>query len=582
MRTLKVIAVVFLLAGAPGGLYAQDAPAQPDSSEIDDSRVCQYCGMIDCTMGCKDKNIDSAGQEVAVMPGLPPWMFYTGIGGVLAVSFVVAEIAGRRKPSEKRWRFNMLRFRPLKSFVKKPYFQFVMQAPMAVMFGLMVYIGLFGNQVINIAPTVTWTIWWAGLVCLVVFGGKIWCMMCPWDFIATATARLRFWGTGPSPLGLGLKWPRSLRNIGMAIVLFVVLTWFELGYHITSSPKFTAYMAIGLFLMTLVAALLFEKKSFCRHGCFVGRITGLYACFSPVEVRAADKAVCKSCTTRDCHTGNAKGNPCPTSLSLATLVDNTYCLKCLECAKSCPHDNVAINLRPFGEDLYNYSGPRLDEAILAIVLLSMTSFHGLTMTPLWENVTAPGGTIVGWIGQAFHTGRLASFTIGMTAALVAPILLYMGFCVLAVFLAKNVSGAHLADKDRPTALTVFIQFSYSLLPIALFYHMAHNGMHLFMEGQNVITLVSDPMGLGWNLFGTAGKTYSSILGKESIWICQVLLVIVGHVFGIVVSQRTARKLYGETRLATTVQVPLLGAMVFFSFVSLWLMHLDMNMRSSLM
>ncbi len=43
-----------------------------------------------------------------------------------------------------------------------------------------------------------------------------------------------------------------------------------------------------------------------------------------------------------------------------------------------------------------------------------------------------------------------------------------------------------------------------------------------------------------------------------------------------------REMVVKGKLATTVQVPLLGAMVVFSFVSLWLMHLDMNMRGTLM
>ena len=365
-------------------------------SDDGDPRRCDVCGMIDCTMGCKTTSIGPGGKEFMVMPGLPDWLFYTGVGAVLAVSFVVAEIAGRRTPRDRHLRFNVLRFRPLKAFVKKPYFQFVLQFPLAAGFLLLIYIGLFGHQVINITPALTWTIWWATLIGLVLFLGKTWCLLCPWDLVATVLARLRFWGTGPATLNLGLKWPKFLSNIALAIILFLVLTWLELGFHVTTSPKYTAYIAIGMLVMTIVPHVLFERKSWCRHGCFVGRVAGLYATFSPVEVRADDRAICGPCKTRDCNRGNEKGNPCPTGLCLATLEDNTYCLKCLECAKSCPNDNVAINLRPFATDLYNYTGPRLDEAILAIVLLSMTCFHGLTMTPLWFNGDPSINSVVEW------------------------------------------------------------------------------------------------------------------------------------------------------------------------------------------
>ncbi len=576
MRNISGLVLLAML------LLASIAMAQEIGAEDSSGVQCSFCGMIDCQMGCKAENVNAQGEKVMVMPGLPDWLYYGGVAIVLLVSFVVAELVGRSTGPSTRWRFNLLRFSPIKWFVTRPYFQFALQLPVAVVFAVLVYIGLYGHQIINIVPTITWTIWWAGLVCLVAVGGKIWCMICPWDLIATMLSRLRFWGTGPGPLNLGLKWPKFLRNIGMAIVLFIVLTWLELGYHITSSPQFTAYMAIGILLLTVVPALLFEKKSFCRHGCFVGRITGLYATFSPIEVRATDKDVCKTCTTRDCYNGNDKGNPCPTSLSLATLVDNTYCLKCCECAKSCPKDNVSVNLRPFAADLYEYSGPRLDEAILAIVLLSLTSFHGLTMTPLWENVSAPGGTVIGWITSTMHTARLTSFTIGMTGVLLGPILLYLLVCAITLAVAKRLHASGSLTSKAPGFWKIFIQFSYSLLPIALFYHIAHNGMHLFMEGQNLLTLISDPLGRGWDLFGTAGITYAPILGKDTIWIVQVILVIIGHVYGITVSQRTAQKLFGTGRTATLVQLPLLASMILFSFVSLWLMHLDMNMRGTLM
>ncbi len=568
-----ILSALLLASPLPFAAGATAAAAEPAGENI-----CEFCDMVNCTMGCKGEAVDPEGRKLMVMPGLPKWLFYASVAAILLLSFVVAEIAVRRQIVEgSGWRFNLLRAGWLKALVKKPYFQFMLQAPMTIAFLAIIYFGLFGHQVINIAPTATWTIWWAGLICLVMIAGKTWCLICPWDFIATSIARLRFFGSGPAPLNLGLKWPKFLHNIGLAIGLFILLTWFELGYHITNSPRMTAYLALGMVVMTLVPHMLFARKGFCRHGCFVGRISGLYACFAPVELRAADKSVCARCRTRDCFRGNETGNPCPTSLCLATLEDNTYCLKCSECVRSCPHDNVAINLRPFAADLCNYAGPRLDEAILAIVLLAMTSFHGLTMTPLWENVTAPAGTVIGWISSTLHVGRLTAFTLGMAGVLLAPILIYLAFCEIALRLAKWL------DVDHPPSFgRIFIQFSYSVLPIALFYHVAHNGMHIFMEGQNLFTLISDPMGRGWDLFGTAKKTYPPLLSADTIWILQVLLVLTGHIYGIMISQRTARRLFGTGRAATVTQIPLLLAMITFSFVSLWLMQLDMNMSGTLM
>ncbi|NQU38727.1 MAG: hypothetical protein HQ523_02110 [Lentisphaerae bacterium] len=557
-------------AGAPT-VSAETEPAS-------DGDICEFCGMVNCTMGCKAVTFDSQYRKMVVMPGLPDWLYYGGLVAVILVSFFFAETVGRRssRVSKKR-RINLFQAPWLKGLVRQRWFPMVFQLPTTILFILLIYAGLAGHQVINIVPTLTWTIWWAGLIFVVLFAGKIWCVFCPWDFVATLISRLRFWGTGPSPLNLGLRWPRRLRNVWPALLLFIGLTWLELGCHVTKSPLKTAYVAIGMIVLALVPAILFDKKSFCRYGCFVGRISGMYANFAPVEVRAASPDVCASCTTHDCLVGNEKGNPCPTSLCLATLQDNTYCTMCGECVKSCPKDNVALNLRPFGEGLYSYSKPKRDEAFLAITLLSLTSFHGLTMTPFWENVAAPQGTILGWVGGLTGLGHLGSFTIGMAVVLAAPLLLYYAFCRAVAALA-----ARATTTDRTwTTMDVFVQFSYALLPIALFYHLAHNGMHLFMEGQNVVTYLSDPLGRGWDLLGTASRAFPPLLTTNTIWIAQVLLVIVGHVYGISVTHRTTERLFGKGTTSYLVEIPVLTTMILFSFFSLWIMHLDMNMRGTL-
>jgi hypothetical protein len=107
-------------------------------------------------------------------------------------------------------------------------------------------------------------------------------------------------------------------------------------------------------------------------------------------------------------------------------------------------------------------------------------------------------------------------------------------------------------------------------------------MHVAMEGQMVIPLLSDPFGYGWNLFGTVGKTYPMLLGDTTVWIIQVLLVLIGHIIGIKIAAKAGEQMFGTGGKSFAAQLPLLIAMVLFSFISLWIMHLDMNMRTSMM
>jgi hypothetical protein len=143
----------------------------------------------------------------------------------------------------------------------------------------------------------------------------------------------------------------------------------------------------------------------------------------------------------------------------------------------------------------------------------------------------------------------------------------------------------------------FVRFAYSVLPIALFYHLAHNLEHLLMEGQKVVPLLSNPFGFApgevwsvlgfsgvgaWNLFGTADWRLAPLASLPTLWLVQVLLVLVGHVYSLWIADRTARRLYPEPGAAFRSQLPMLIGMVLFSVFSLWLLKQPMEMRTSAM
>ncbi len=129
---------------------------------------------------------------------------------------------------------------------------------------------------------------------------------------------------------------------------------------------------------------------------------------------------------------------------------------------------------------------------------------------------------------------------------------------------------------------VFRSFAFPLVPIALFYHVAHNMMHFFREGQYLLPRLSDPFGWGWDLFGTARVVYEPLLSLKVIWVCQTAFILTGHIFGILLSERVARLLYEDERRDTRlVQIPMLVVMILFSLYSLWLIHQPMEMRTGL-
>jgi polyferredoxin len=484
---------------------------------------------------------------------------------VLVLSFGLIELRTSRTRGDAP-RLDLSASSPVRRVLRWPPLVFVLRALTVALFLLIIAAGLFGHQspAMNVAPLLTWTIWWVGLVFLVLYLGKAWCTVCPWDAIATWVERLRFWGPRRDGLGLQLRWPSSLRNIWFAVALFVLLTWIELGAGITVIPRATAWVALGMLGLAVASALIFERKAFCRYACLVGRVSGLYALFSSTELRASRSETCRSCRSLDCYHGNDRGDGCPTHQVVRTMDQSTYCTLCLECVRTCPHDNVSVRLRPWGADLLGTAHPRRDEAFLSLILLAMTSFHGLTMTPRWAEWNAG-------LRQLTGLAELTGFSLLMLAALVAPIVLFWGLSALAARWSRSGS-----------TWTVFLHYAYALLPIALFYHLAHNAEHFLIEGPKVLALISDPFGWGWNLFGTARWIMPPLISLEGLWGLQVLLVLVGHVYGLWISSRITRRLIPERRRAVLGQLPMLAAMVAFSVLSLWLLAQPMEMRVSAM
>lgn len=532
---------------------------------------------------------DPAAYFMHTMWGIPTWMYYISIGVVLVVSFGLFERRGTARPPASQSatttagghatgahaagnRIDLLKTRAAKFLATSRPFRFACQAVVVSLFFLVIAAGLFGNQnpALNIAPILTWTVWWGGLVILIMFAGKAWCWVCPWDAVAGWMEKLRFWSRATEGLSLNLKWPRPLRNIAIATVLFVGLTWVELGFGVTMRPRVTAYLALTMLAMAIVSAFLFERKGFCRYACLVGRVSGLYAMFAGTEVRAKDRSVCRGCVGKECVQGSQAAYGCPTFLFPGYLASNTYCIQCMECVQACPEDNLTVNLRPWGADLVAQHRPRTDEAYLALLMLSITGFHGLTMTPNWARLTE-------WIDGSLSAGRLAAFSLGMASLMLAPIVAFAGLAWLSFWLGK--SGA---ANDRLSFHDYFVRYAYSLLPIALFYHLAHNMEHLLMEGPKVVAMISDPFGWNWNLLGTAAWNIPPLVSLDVLWILQAGLVLAGHVYSLWIAHHTSRQLFGVRGAAFRSQLPMLAAMIAFSVFSLWLLKQPMEMRTSAM
>ena len=88
------------------------------------------------------------------------------------------------------------------------------------------------------------------------------------------------------------------------------------------------------------------------------------------------------------------------------------------------------------------------------------------------------------------------------------------------------------------------RFVHSLIPISLAYVIAHYFSLLTYQGQAMAYLVSDPLGHGANLFGTATATINyNVIGANGVWYVQVFALVFGHVCGLTLAHDRALVVY---------------------------------------
>jgi hypothetical protein len=110
------------------------------------------------------------------------------------------------------------------------------------------------------------------------------------------------------------------------------------------------------------------------------------------------------------------------------------------------------------------------------------------------------------------------------------------------------------------------------VPIAMVYVAAHYLTFLVFEGQSIAYLASDPLGEGWDLFGTASAAIDfGVLSQNAAWYLQVGFVVAGHVAALLLAHDRALALYPGSRLAVRSQYWMLAVMVGFTTLALWLL-----------
>ncbi len=260
-------------------------------------------------------------------------------------------------------------------------------------------------------------------------------------------------------------------GIGFMSILFI-----EEYTHMAYSTTKTAYLILSIFSGTIIFDIIFEKSAWCRYLCPLGGMNGLFGMSSMIEMRANKHTCTTICTTHDCYKGTEKVGPCPMFLHLQFLSDNRDCKFCLTCIKNCTHSSTRLNLRIPGAEIISLKQPSLTGALISIVLC------GLLIAEIFSKLN---------IGQV-HFLYIFSIPIFFALSL------------------NFISNYFTASITKSTVVEHLKHFGYTLLPLALFGHIALKFMEVFENMKGSL-----------NLFGIYKLNYNLTN------IMQLLLVIIG-------------------------------------------------------
>lgn len=142
----------------------------------------------------------------------------------------------------------------------------------------------------------------------------------------------------------------------------------------------------------------------------------------------------------------------------------------------------------------------------------------------------------------------------------------------AVWLSFVVATAAATPREGVRRADLPALFAHSIVPIIVGYMVAHYLTYFVESGQQTLIQLSDPMGTGANLLGTAGWEINYWLSSHPSFLAvtKVLAVVTGHVLGVVAAHDRAVKLLPK-RNQLTGQLPLLVVMVFYTVTGLYLL-----------
>jgi hypothetical protein len=471
---------------------------------------------------------------------IPLNFFVVGGAATVALSFVVIGLFVKRESGSFDYpRLNLLEVPALGVILGSRVLLALVRVVSVALFLLVIATSVLGTSrpLENLSPTLVWIIWWVGMGYIVALLGNLWALVNPWKITFEWFEKLAGHDSSHGEAAM-FRYPEDW-DVWPAMIAFLLFAWLENVYPGATLPFQLGLLILLYSVITWGGMLAFGKHTWLRHGEGFSVLFRFFSRFSPTEVRVTDSQLCRFCS-QDC---NEAGEGC---------------VDCYDCFERADKSQRQLNLRPFAVGLALPERVSTATAAFVILALATVTFDGLQETPAWVSIqtavfgAAPflGGNVLGIVD-----------TLGL-------VLVPLAFLV--VYLLFSWGIRQLSGEDAPVS-EVAKAFVFSLVPIALAYNLAHFLSLLLIQGQLIIPLVSDPFGLGWNIFGTAGyRVNIGVINARFVWFMSVGAIVLGHIISVYIAHVISLRRVTDHRFALRGQYPMLALMVFYTATSLWI------------
>ena len=406
--------------------------------------------------------------------------------------------------------FNLLQFPKVKKMFMSSWFPAALQYISGIFFLGIFFLGFWGtrNPDSNIALVLAWGIWEPALIISTLFAARLWCSICPVGGLSSLCSRY---------CSLKLPVPQFIRKYGFYLsgLGLGIIIWAEVAAHMTRSPRATALLIISIALSAIVLGMLYRRRAWCRYLCPLGKMVGVFAGASMLELRA-NYGICNNdCMTHSCYTGGHEcEDGCPMFEGPFSLRSNLDCVLCGNCIKNCPNHSPQVNLRLPGFELL--ASRRYEKAVGFLVPL-------IIGTQIFRSLDKAGSF---------------SFLLNANSSRSLILMLLLATVTLLTFLAFAATEKIL-QKDIPNRETDSTgMLSYGMLSLVLAFEMAFHLERLLLLGGQLLPILGRQFNLPLESLGASGAPWA-------ITALQVLLVMLGSWGASAVLPRVYRSGYDE-------------------------------------